>query len=378
MGRRAHRGLSVVELGSGVLIAGQSIVRRRRRLTDEKARVEPLSKDSTTHHGRKARVTSEQMMRKQGNTARGSNTSNSPSSPLTESYVTPPPPPPPGNGWSRMSFFEARPAMTRHTSIALLPLPPPALSWARPLPSNVQIAAPSAAAGGPDPPRPAAVPRGPLARRGAHAAEPHHLVPVRGAPRVLVPGPPDPARFFTSSRYSSNRAAVRCPFCTLRITSTRPANGFGPQLVWKMISTTLRDGWPSGSSVSAGHAGSAAAPVRARGVAPGSASSAFAAVLCGSLRTGAGAGGGGAGPGLLGSLLLGDVDDVPDGLGALSATGRVERRRRRRRSSSSSRRGGRRGRGRGGREQAFLVLAVMDVVERPGLAVQRLHPTPRH
>ncbi|KAI6691137.1 hypothetical protein NL676_027965 [Syzygium grande] len=89
-----------------------------------------------------------------------------------------------GNGWLRPSFFEVRPVMTRHTSIALLPLPPLALSWARPLPSNVQIAAPL-----PPPcptPCPAVVPHGPLVRRGAHAAEPHHLVLVRGAPRVLV------------------------------------------------------------------------------------------------------------------------------------------------------------------------------------------------
>ncbi|KAI6691138.1 hypothetical protein NL676_027966 [Syzygium grande] len=87
-----------------------------------------------------------------------------------------------------------------------------------------------------------------------------------------------------------------------------------------MISTTLRDGWPSGSSVIAGYAGSAAELVRARGVAPRHASSAFAAVLYGRIIDGAGGDGGGLG--FLGRRCLAMSMTILDGLGALSATER--------------------------------------------------------
>ena len=75
-------------------------------------------------------------MRKQGRTARESNTSNSPFSLLTESTPTRAS----RNGSGFFACFETRPAMTRQTNIALLPLPPPAFSWATPLPAKVQIA----------------------------------------------------------------------------------------------------------------------------------------------------------------------------------------------------------------------------------------------
>lgn len=79
------------------------------------------------------------MMRKQGRTARESNTNNSPLSPLTESTPTPSS----INGSGFITCFDTRPAITRHTNIALLPLPlpPPPFSWATPLPAKVQIAA---------------------------------------------------------------------------------------------------------------------------------------------------------------------------------------------------------------------------------------------
>ncbi|KAI6686989.1 hypothetical protein NL676_032902 [Syzygium grande] len=110
------------------------------------------------------------------------------------------------------------------------PLPPPALSWAQPLPSNVQIAAPL-------PPLPLAAPT-PHAPPQSHTGPSRAVEPMQRNRITLFPsaaqraslsrGPLDSACNFTNSRYSSNRAAVRCSFCTLRITSTRPASGFSP------------------------------------------------------------------------------------------------------------------------------------------------------
>ena len=208
------------------------------------------------------------MIRKQGNTARESNTSSSPLSPPTDSNPTRP-----SNNESTRSCFETLPAMTRQTNMALLPRPPPALSWATPLPENVQMAEPLAPgkAHAP-PPRASYVPFpdvGPMQWNlitsfpsATHRAFSSHVDPSVS--------PPDPARHLTISRYSSNRVTVLDPFWTLNIISIRPVNAFGLQLVWKIISTTLREGWPSGSSDSAGKNGSGARVERFVGTETGS------------------------------------------------------------------------------------------------------------
>ncbi|CAL5437053.1 unnamed protein product [Camellia sinensis] len=189
------------------------------------------------------------MIRKQGNTARESNTSNSSFSPLTELNPTRP-----SNTELNPLCLHTRPAMTRHTNMALRPEPPPALSWAPPLPENVHIAA--------------------FAPWKAHA--PPHSYP--GDPEVgprqwnLItsfpsathrlwlsqPPPEEAALDFTVSLYSSNRVTVLGLFWTLKTISIRPEKDLGDQLVWKIISTTLREGWPSGSLVRDGNNGSGA------------------------------------------------------------------------------------------------------------------------
>ena len=73
----------------------------------------------------------------------------------------------------------------------------------------------------------------------------HHVFSSSSFPSAS----PAVARAFIALRNSSNRARVCDALCTLKISSTRPGNGLGPQLVWKMISTTLCEGWPSRSSM---------------------------------------------------------------------------------------------------------------------------------
>lgn len=189
-------------------------------------------------------------MRKQGRTARESNTSNSPLSPLTESSPTRPS----RNGSGFTTCFETRPAMTRHTNIALLPLPPPAFSWATPLPANVQIAA---AADDPRTPGKLHAPPYPsyFAESDVGPMQWNLMTSFPSATQRAFSssaGHPIAALALTISRYSSNRATVLDPFWTLKIISTWPVNAFGLQLVWKIISTTLREWCPSGNFDTAG------------------------------------------------------------------------------------------------------------------------------
>nr|GLL25960.1 hypothetical protein Csa_5G161030 [Ipomoea trifida] len=133
--------------------------------------------------------------------------------------------------------------------MALLPLPPPPLSCASPLPENVQIVVPL-----PEfklhpllqPPVSYAPPVVGPRQKNLITSFPSATHRARSSP------PPQLALLFTASLYSSNLVTVRGRFWTLNSTSIRPEKAFGDQLVWKIISTTFREGWPSGSSVSAG------------------------------------------------------------------------------------------------------------------------------
>lgn len=179
------------------------------------------------------------MTRKQGKTARESNTSSSPFSPLTESNSNSPDPYPSGP-----TRFETRPAMTRQTSMARLPLPPPVLSWAAPLPEYVQI---DADVDPFPPPPPQQSPTSMMTP--ADVVGPRHRNLIISFPSALHRAAlPDPARTLTLSLNSSNRATVRGMFWILNTISTRPEKPLGLHRVWNMISTTFRDGWPAGSS----------------------------------------------------------------------------------------------------------------------------------
>nr|CAB3450595.1 unnamed protein product [Digitaria exilis] len=189
-------------------------------------------------------------MRKHGSTARRSNTTSSPPLPTrTESNCSL------GFGFVSAPVVPAasatRPAMTLHRNMARLPvagapLPPRALACAPPLPSKVRMRGASSS------PPPAA----------AEGDE-----PCGGAGEKRIISLPSAAL-----RESSNLATARAGLWTRNSISTTPGNalllvvggapgccggcetgaGRGDHEERKMISTTCRDEWPAGSSVSAG------------------------------------------------------------------------------------------------------------------------------